>query len=330
MGMPNSGLMTTTTTSILTAAAAGLLAACQVTSHQATPVSLGRASSGAALDAALVAEGPTVTVERVVAADWAVPLSGLLDLDDPKARAAGLEDREEAIQIYMYVIRHPEHGTVVVDSGVARAVKDGTSEVIGWAVRQAMNIEKLEVRTDTKRWLEDEAEPVRGVFLTHLHLDHILGVADFPADTPVYVGPGEAEASRALNMFVQDTTDRALEGHTLRSLRMPADPDGRFAAVLDVFGDGSFFALLVPGHTHGHLAFAARTPEGPVLMTGDASHTTWGFQHGVQPGSYTEDPEHGAEALASLRDLARRHPQMEVCPGHQRFTLGRRAWALAD
>jgi len=163
-----------------------------------------------------------------------------------------------------------------------------------------------------------EDEPLAGVFLTHLHLDHVLGVPDVPAGTPLYVGPGEADGSRFLHAFTQGTTDRALEGHdALRELPFEPDPDGRFAGVLDVFGDGSLFAILSPGHTTGMTAFVLRTTDGPVLLTGDVSHTAWGFTHGVGPGDYTQDHEPGEESLAALRALADRHPTMRVQPGHQ-------------
>jgi glyoxylase-like metal-dependent hydrolase (beta-lactamase superfamily II) len=55
-----------------------------------------------------------------------------------------------------------------------------------------------------------------------------------------------------------------------------------------VFGDGSFFAILTPGHTTGHVSYLARTAEGAVLMTGDVSHTRWGWDRNVQAGTYLQ------------------------------------------
>jgi glyoxylase-like metal-dependent hydrolase (beta-lactamase superfamily II) len=84
-----------------------------------------------------------------------------------------------------------------------------------------------------------------------------------------------------------------------------------------VFGDGSLFALHVPGHTRGSLAFLARTPRGPVLLVGDACHTAWGWKNGVEPGEFSTDGPRSAESLARLLDLARRHPSIDVRLGHQ-------------
>src|SRR5688500_12953589 len=105
------------------------LSACRVTGQPAVPRTLGQPSSEAALEALLDQPGP-LTVEKVHAADGSVPLSGLVTLDHDQARRAGLADRDEPIHIYFYAIRHPRHGTFLVDSGVERAIL-GEHSVIG-------------------------------------------------------------------------------------------------------------------------------------------------------------------------------------------------------
>jgi N-acyl homoserine lactone hydrolase len=87
--------------------------------------------------------------------------------------------------------------------------------------------------------------------------------------------------------------------------------------VIDVFGDGSFYAILSPGHTAGSLAFVARTTTGPVLLTGDTCHTRWGWEHGVEPGTYTFDRQAERKNLLALKALSERHPKMIVKLGHQ-------------
>jgi N-acyl homoserine lactone hydrolase len=87
--------------------------------------------------------------------------------------------------------------------------------------------------------------------------------------------------------------------------------------VIDVFGDGTVRALHVPGHTPGSTAFVARTPAGPVLLTGDACHTAWGWEHGVEPGSFSNDRPQSAASLERLRRFASKHPAMQIRLGHQ-------------
>ncbi len=181
-----------------------------------------------------------------------------------------------------------------------------------------MNVEALRVTVPLGAWLAGQREPLRGVLFTHLHLDHIWGAPDLPPGTPLYTGPGEGAARKFDHLFVQGLTDDLLEGQKeLREWAFGADPDGRFAGVLDVFGDGSVWALWTPGHTPGSTAYLVRTPEGPVLFTGDTCHTRWGWEHGVPPGSFTADRAANQRALDALRRLAAEHPRMRVVLGHQ-------------
>jgi glyoxylase-like metal-dependent hydrolase (beta-lactamase superfamily II) len=95
------------------------------------------------------------------------------------------------------------------------------------------------------------------------------------------------------------------------------DPSGRFAGVVDVFGDESVFAIHVPGHTPGSTAFLVRTPTGPELITGDVSHTRWGWEHRVEPGTFTMDGPRSVTSLAQLATLAHDLPGIVVHLGHQ-------------
>jgi len=59
------------------------------------------------------------------------------------------------------------------------------------------------------------------------------------------------------------------------------------------------------------------------LMVGDTSHTVWGWENGVTPGSFTMDLEQNAQSLAALRGLVADHPQIHVHVGHE---LSRGQW----
>lgn len=288
------------------------------TRHATVPAALGTPTSTEAVEAVLDTPGP-IRVETVAAADWGVDRSGLINLDHAEARKRGLEDGVEPIQVYFHVLRHPEHGVYLIDTGVERALVTAPRQAaIRGMVAMVMHLERMSVRRDTASWLASTGERPAGVLLTHLHMDHVSGLPDIPRGTPIYVGPGETRERRFVNLFVRSPLDRALAGHApLRELGFAADPSGRFAGVLDLFGDQSVFAFWVPGHTAGSLAYLARTPDGPVLFAGDASHTRFGWEHGVEPGSFSADGPKSAESLARLRAFAAKHPALVVKLGHQ-------------
>ncbi|HEX4406585.1 MAG TPA: MBL fold metallo-hydrolase [Polyangia bacterium] len=296
-----------------------LLGACTASSHATRAATLGVPVSSAAMEALLDTPGP-VEVETVVGADWAVTRAGLINLDDPKAKAAHLTDGDEPIQIFTHVLHHPTRGTFLVDTGVTRAlVEDPSNASVGWIVRKAMHTEKMKLGTDTATLLAREPRPLAGVLLTHLHLDHVSGMRDVPRGTPIFVGPGETHDRNILFLFTRGTIDAQLEGQdAVQEWGFAPDASGRFAGVLDLFGDGTVFAISSPGHTPGSTAYVVRTPRGPVLLTGDACHTRWGWEHDVEPGTFSSDRPRSRASLEALRALAARHPGLEVRFGHQR------------
>ncbi len=296
---------------------------CSLSTHPVTPSTMGRTASSD--DMLRESDGPKITVTRVDSARWKVDRGGLIHLDHPRAVEAKLENELEPIVISFWVLEHPERGTYIVDTGVAESFRSEETAPVSSLVASAMNFEHLHVDTDLASWLRDQG-PIEGVFLTHLHLDHIMGMPDLPADVPIFTGPGETAPTEFLFMFVQGTVDDLLGGKSpLREWRFADDPGGRFAGVLDVFGDGSLYALHVPGHTPGSTAFFVRSTSGPQLLVGDASHTSWGWNHCVEPGTFNHDREGSASSLRRLKAFAAEVADLSVEPGHQHHNADEKA-----
>jgi glyoxylase-like metal-dependent hydrolase (beta-lactamase superfamily II) len=290
--------------------------------HEVVRARLGEVARGADVERLVDVPGP-IEIETVVGADWSVPLSGLVDLQAPEAKRAGLQDREEPIQIYFHALRHPKRGLFLVDTGVEAAFRDDPENaLVSRRVGHMLGFADIHVVQDTKGWIAAQREPVRGIFFTHLHFDHLSGLRDVPADVPLFAGPNEARQRSLENVAVGFLTDPAFEGKApLAEWPFERDPDGAFEGVLDVFGDGSLFALWSPGHTPGSTAYLVRTPHGPVLLTGDVCHTVWGWDHHTSPGEFTADRARNRESLERLERLVAAHPGIDVRFGHQSRAL---------
>lgn len=286
--------------------------ACAATRHPTLPVEL---PTDAAAFAALVDVPGPLTVESVASADWAVPLSGVLDLTDPATK--GMEDRDEPIHVFFHAVHHPTYGLSLIDSGVEEAVIGGLEDSsFRGPVAKAAGIGTMVVNTPLGPWIG--GREVRGMYLTHLHLDHVAGLADLPAGTPVWTGPGEASAHAVMHAATRGIVDRELADlGPLQEMRPVEDPTGRFAGLVDVLGDGSLWGIWTPGHTPGSMAYLARTTTGPVLFSGDTCHTRWGWEHDVAPGTFTMDAAQNRVALQALKALVAEHPSIEVRFGHQ-------------
>jgi hypothetical protein len=140
-----------------------------------------------------------------------------------------------------------------------------------------------------------------------------------PPSTKILVGPGFKEqylSSSAASM--SKTPDMLLLEENLKGGRklveVSFEQNGGAALQLgpsrayDYFGDGSFYILDSPGHTHGHLAALARVTPDPqngagnsfILMAGDTCHFPGQFRPAVGrpfPHDYSATGYSGLGAL---------------------------------
>lgn len=147
-----------------------------------------------------------------------------------------------------------------------------------------------------------------GILVTHGDLDHVAGVAELAEATgaPVHVAEAERHHLERPNEFLPAGIEVSVRAHVPEVL-LAGDELLSLAGI-------EFQALRVPGHTAGHLAFAA---DG-CLFSGDV----------IFAGSVgrTDRPGNSWEALVeSIRMLVDRlPPETVVYPGHgPETTLGR-------
>lgn len=296
-----------------------LLTGCALTHHPSQPSTLGQVRNTNDLHQ-LIDQPGVVTVETVNTTDWAVARSGLINLHHPTAIAAGLTDDKEPIQVYFHALRHPERGLFVVDTGAPSELRDHPDDAaIRGLIAKAFDVEGMKIGTTLGDFLKKESAPLKGVFITHFHADHIMGMPDVPDEVPLFAGPGETSARAPTNLLLKGTMRRTLKGNApVEVWNFAPDSAGLFDGVVDIFGDGMVWALWVPGHTPGSTAYLIRTPTGPVLLTGDACHTRWGWENNVEPGTFSADIPRSVESFKNLKDLAAKHPSLDVRFGHQR------------
>ena len=150
------------------------------------------------------------------------------------------------------------------------------------------------------RTAETEGLVIREIWLTHAHIDHVLGVAAVKAATraPVYLHPADEPIYR----------DLPRQGMLFGVPAEPAPPADESLAHGDVVSLGSirFEVRHVPGHSPGSVCFV--TPglvvAGDVLFQGSIGRTDL-------PGGNTEQLLRGIrEQLLTLPD------ETAVYPGH--------------
>jgi glyoxylase-like metal-dependent hydrolase (beta-lactamase superfamily II) len=121
---------------------------------------------------------------------------------------------------------------------------------------------------------------VRAIVATHLHLDHVGGVVDFP-NAEVIVAQRELKAYWGAPFdFGYRARDLARAGR-IRAVTLEAGPTYGFPASADPYGDGEIVLLDARGHTPGSVAVALRSPRGTYVHAGDAAYQRW--EYGMSP-----------------------------------------------
>jgi glyoxylase-like metal-dependent hydrolase (beta-lactamase superfamily II) len=167
-----------------------------------------------------------------------------------------------------------------------------------------------------------EIAAVDAVVMTHLHGDHMDGVARLPG-TPVLVAEPELRAARRLDARITRAVLRQPlpRGFAPQAFAFDGPPIGAFAASHPLTPDGTIHAVPAPGHTPGHTAILVDQGDHHVLLAGDAGYDQSQLVDRV-PDGVGPDPAVSLATIDTILDHARRHPTV-VLPSHDPESVAR-------
>jgi N-acyl homoserine lactone hydrolase len=237
-------------------------------------------------------------------------------LIDPAAPAlAQFQDDGSELLVFAHLVRHALRGDVLIDSGLdtayarpglghMRAPGSWFSALHGLSFAQAPG-------HDVHTQLASRGARLQAIYLTHLHADHAASLPSFPAQVPIFVGAQEPDD------LAHHIDSGLMERRTLHELERGAAL-GPFEHVLDVYGDGSLWAISTSGHTRGHLSFLVNGLREQVLLTGDVFHTRWAFEKQVAAsGADDEQQQRARRSARQISAFIARYPRVRVIFGHQ-------------
>ncbi|MBN2434568.1 MAG: MBL fold metallo-hydrolase [Spirochaetes bacterium] len=243
-------------------------------------------------------------------------LSQMINLKHPAC--AEMTDQSLTVPIYAYLLTHEEHGIYMIDTGVSNDyVNNNYGNMKGLLLPFVMS--KTVVRSENTienilNSMNIKVEKLKGVFFTHLHFDHTSGLSSFPR--PLLLVAGADEFSPNIPVLLKP-------GHFRKSdilYRIAFDQkyasDSSIGRVVDIFGDGSIWAIWTPGHSKGHISYLVNTCDGPVLVAGDALMNYHSIKYGCGPGKCFDGVDKAQATIDRLISFIKKNPQVRVLAGH--------------
>jgi N-acyl homoserine lactone hydrolase len=247
-----------------------------------------------------------------------VHMDACLNLDPASPKQAECDHAPRDLAVLVHWIHHPRFGDFLVDTGFddsfAKHPPYGNYTEAMALFNWANGItNRQQPGEDLAAQLARRNIRPKAVFFTHFHPDHTGGVPALGPQTEFVFGKNEA--SFLARAAVADHFSGKSRFLGIDFQAAPAMPP--LGPSVDLFGDGSFWAISVPGHTDDDIAYLVNGAT-PVLLTGDASHFAWAFQNGVAPhGWNATGTARGYVSLGQLRAFAKAYPRVKLIYGHE-------------
>lgn len=232
------------------------------------------------------------------------------------------------------LLRHPARGWVLFDTGYSEHFMAATRALPERLYRLVTPVQLTPQAALAAQLRRDDIDPddIGWIVLSHLHGDHVGGLADFPAATVVCAGAALDDLQRRGrigNLRVGQLPALLGSVDPQRLLRMEASPQVALPAPMqplgtgrDLFGDGSLLAVPLPGHAAGHHGLLFADADGPVLLVADASWSSQSIRDNIPPpGLVTDwlgDTAAYRQTLARLHALHATMPGLRMVPAHCR------------
>ena len=163
------------------------------------------------------------------------------------------------------------------------------------------------------------ANDIRTAIISHLHFDHVGGIAQIP-QADLLVSDKEWAILSEPHPEYEWVLREHIEIPSAKWQQISFEPndDPLFDVIdgtHDVAGDGSMILLPTPGHTRGSMSLLIRQ-EGwdPILLVGDLTYETTLLEQDIVPG--TGDREALLASFAKVRRLKDRLPGLAIVASH--------------
>lgn len=233
--------------------------------------------------------------------------------------------RRVRLPINVYVVEHAD-GVVVFDTGQDRAVVTDSGyypdRITAFLSRRIFDwdIGPEDTLAEQLRAAGYAAADVRKAVISHLHSDHVGGIAEIP-EAHLYASETGFEYMRGPDhperfAVYRDRIELPSAKWNTIPFAPSDDPALRpFMESFDLMGDGSLIVLPTPGHLAGSVSMLVRRGQrAPLLLIGDLTYDDAMLEQDELPA--IGDKQELIASFAKVRELRAHLPGLVILPAH--------------
>jgi len=177
------------------------------------------------------------------------------------------------------------HELILIDAG-------GRPDTTGGVTRTRFNISPEQALVPQLARYGFTPRDFDRVLLTHLHGDHVGGLAEFDPQRVWVAKPEWEPVAHFPGSMMRRLTAPVYRGFVPKVFEFDGPPVLGFDCSWPVTSDGSIVALPTPGHSPGHTSFLVRTREWDVLIAGDVTYTARALEKQRDQGFIADVDKH--------------------------------------
>lgn len=230
------------------------------------------------------------------------------------------------------VLRHPQFGTILFDTGYgqlfAEATKPFPERIYRWITPVSFDLSDNLPNQLKRRGIPNPEL----VFLSHLHADHVAGLFDLPVTPRVITSRQSIENLATGRLATLRAGCPELIRNKLQSLQLQAvetlphvslAPYGldAFGTGYDLLGDRSALVVDLPGHGIGQAGlFLPATSQGAIFLVADAIWSLEALRNNRLPPDMTlrrlGNREAFIDSFTKLYAFHKAHPDVRIMASH--------------
>lgn len=156
-----------------------------------------------------------------------------------------------------------------------------------------------------------EKDEIDIVLLSHLHSDHVSGVAHVQDAKKILTSELEWKAAHKRAGYIKSMW----KGVKIDTFSLKPIPFGPYQLGLDLFNDGSIYLVHTPGHSDGMFSVLIKTEKGWLLLASDVGYSEKSWKEMVLPG-VTVNQKAARLSLEWIKSFSEREDCIQVLANH--------------